>query len=324
MGEKTRAALVGCGRIGYKFDLDEKRKGVWTHAKAYHKCEDIDFVGVFDVSGQNAAEAAKKYGVQAYPNLRSMLEDGVDLLSVAVPVHHHRSVLELVSRADKDLQPKILWMEKPFTGIYDLAKSYVDTYNRESRFRVHVNYQRRWCPAFRELVSYGPPKHIDVQFTRGMLNTGSHFVDFIAGLHEAWYGERLGSVAPAAQTTPRGFFMHFGEHHANFTMLDHLQYNLCHTTFYYDDRVVIAPPIMDHLLIVEAETSEQYSEYKDLAFHRPTYKSFEYDPMMEQARLLAAAIQADNYENLNSGLVTLSILADLTNYQTIQAMRVNR
>jgi len=322
MSDKIRAGLIGCGRIGYKFDLDRKRQGVWTHAKAYHECEDIEFAGVFDASTREGKEAATHYGVQNYPSIQAMLEDGLQLISVAVPMHQHRSVLELISQTDK--QPAIIWMEKPFTGIYDLAKSYVETYNRDSKFRIHVNYQRRWCSAFRELVNYGPPKHIDVQYTRGLLNTGSHFIDFIAGLHEAWYGSRLGALAPAAQITPRGFFMHFGDHHANFTELRDLSYNLCHTTLYYDDKVIIVPPIMDHLLVMQAQESEQYSEYKDIPYHNPEWKSFKYDPMIEQATMLAAAIQSDNFQNLNSGLITLSILADLNNYQTIQAMRVNR
>ena len=46
---RFRSAIVGLGQVGMMFDKDPKRKGVWTHFRAYERLEELyDLVAVCD------------------------------------------------------------------------------------------------------------------------------------------------------------------------------------------------------------------------------------------------------------------------------------
>ena len=101
-------------------------------------------------------------------------------------------------------------------------------------------------------------------------------------------------------------------------MLDHhdslnvgLRYNICDTTFYYPTEVIKAPALQTYLDITPTVASGQYSEYMDLG--EPRKHELLYDPMVNQADMLAEAIKLGKYTNLNNGLSTLQILELVSN-----------
>lgn len=299
----VKAGLVGCGRIGYKFDLDPKRTGTWTHAGAYHKHDDVEFVGVYDYDDAVAAECAEKYGVKAYLGgseaLNKLVED-VDLLSIAVPEDALVGVLTHLEHlfSYSKSYPKILWVEKPFIGRYDEADRFVKEFAKYN-CHIHINYQRRFCEAFEELKTETGVRHIDVTYVRGLLNTASHFIDMMIGL----YGKPYSVITTKVNSN---FIMRYDGFDITFTMLEDIKYNVCDVKIYTDHGIIEVPPIQTYIKRIPAVPSEQYSEYLDLG--EPEIVKITYDPMLDQVTMLVEAIKTNRYLKLNDGLATLEVL----------------
>lgn len=301
--EKIKAGLIGCGRIGYTFDLDSKRKGVWTHAKAYAETPEIDFVGVSDIAAV-AQACASKYGTRVLEH--KDLVEHCDVISVAVPEQSHLSVLNGLLYWTKRVEnpPKVLWVEKPFISDYGEARRIVDEFAKYN-CHIHVNYQRRFCDGFRKLKEMGKPKGVNVTYVRGLYNTASHFIDLMVGLY--------GSNCDVKQINNSGdFALRYNDFIVHFTMLQDLKYNVCDTTFYFDDKVVTAPPLQINLGLRLSIASEQYSEYQDLQPSGTTLE-LEYEPMLEQVSVIVDSIKTGKYHRLNNGLDTLKILEKASN-----------
>lgn len=300
--EKIKTGLIGCGRIGYTFDLDPKRKGVWTHAKAYAENIESDFIGVYDVNQTTAINCATKYGTTNL-SLKEMVEH-CDVISVAVAEEAHESVLNtlLYRMQHTENTPKVLWVEKPFTSNFKRARYFVDEFSKHN-CHIHVNYQRRFCDGFKKLKEMGKPKGVQVTYTRGLYNTASHFVDLIVGLY--------GSDCDVKQINNFGdFVLHYNDFIVHFAMLQELKYNICDTTFYFDDKIVTAPPLQTNLDLRLLVSSEQYSEYQDLQPSGTTALELEYEPMLEQVSVIIESIRSGKYHRLNNGLDTLKILEE--------------
>lgn len=297
--EKIKAGLIGCGRIGYTFDLDSKRQGVWTHAGAYHASDEVEFVGVYDTNPDQATECAEKYDVRVFKNVDEAIRK-CDIISVAIPEKHLDSELRNMAHIfEKETKtPKVLWIEKPFTARFHSARSHVDIFARFN-CQIHINYQRRFCPSFDMLKDYGEPQSVTMVYVRGLYNTASHFVDMIIGL----YGMPTHGIIKISETD---FTMQYQFFNVSFIMLKNSKYNMCDTTFYYHDKVVHAPPLQTHLNIRKVISSNQYSEYGDLA--KTVRMGLEYEPMLVQVEMLADSIKKNKYLALNNGLETLQIL----------------
>lgn len=297
--EKIKAGLIGCGRIGYTFDLDPKRKGVWTHAKAYAKNPEVEFIGVHDLNRNIASNCATKYSA-TFLSFKDMVNH-CDIISVAVAENAHESVLtsllHWIRRADNP--PKVLWVEKPFTARYEIARHFVDKF-AEYNCHVHINYQRRFCDGFRKLQEMGEPKGVNINYTRGLYNTASHFVDLMIGLY--------GPKCDVKQINQFGdFALQYDNFIVHFSMLQNLKYNVCDTIFYYDDKIVTAPPLQTHLNLRLSIASDQYSEYQDLQ-QNGTILELKYEPMLEQVSVIVDSIKIGKYYRLNNGLDTLKVL----------------
>jgi predicted dehydrogenase len=74
-----RVAVIGVGRFGRH------------HARIYGELDGVELVGVVDLDGERAAEAAGPVGAEALTDYRK-LEGRVDAVSVAVPTEAHREV----------------------------------------------------------------------------------------------------------------------------------------------------------------------------------------------------------------------------------------
>ena len=73
--KKYKAAVIGCGRIGFGFDSDPKRKYVSTHTGAYSRLRNTRLVAVCDKERKRVDECASRWGVPGrYTDLRKMLE----------------------------------------------------------------------------------------------------------------------------------------------------------------------------------------------------------------------------------------------------------
>ena len=304
--QKLKAALIGCGRIGYTFDLDPKRTGVWTHAKAYHEHSEIDFIGVYDNNKIIAMQAAATYETLALEHIQHV--SSADIISVAVPESSHQDVLNTL--LNTKLKPNsIIWMEKPFTGNFQDSLYFVEEFNKKN-VRLHINYQRRFGEGFQKLLEFGLPLHVDIMYSRGLYNTASHLIDWVIGLYPT-YDIKLYQVSNSNFTL--GFKQRYFEQEsfkANYSMIEGTQYNICHGTFYFNDKIVKVPPIQTHFEVFEVVKSQQYSEYGDLNTTSDIIK-LEYDPMMKQLDTIVQSIKTQDYSNLNNGIKTNQLLNEI-------------
>ncbi|HXV20293.1 MAG TPA: Gfo/Idh/MocA family oxidoreductase, partial [Desulfuromonadales bacterium] len=73
---RLRAGVIGVGYLG-RF-----------HAQKYAALENVDLVGIADVSRERAEEVAAEVGTTAFTDYRELLAQ-VDLVSIVVPTQHH-------------------------------------------------------------------------------------------------------------------------------------------------------------------------------------------------------------------------------------------
>ena len=126
---KLRAAVIGVGRLGR------------YHAAKYAAREDVELVGVADLSETGARDVAAKFGCRAVRDFRELLP-AVDLVSVAVPTERHYEV----ARACLEAGVHVL-VEKPITRTVEEADALIRIAT-ERGVRLAVGHIERYNPAF--------------------------------------------------------------------------------------------------------------------------------------------------------------------------------
>jgi predicted dehydrogenase len=126
--KKLKVGVIGTGYLG-KF-----------HAEKYAGMEDAELVGVVDINQNQAAEIAKKHGVNAYFRPEEILGK-VDAVSIVVPTPLHYQVSRMFLEHDVDVL-----IEKPITTTLKEADSLINL--AESRgLIVQVGHMERFNPA---------------------------------------------------------------------------------------------------------------------------------------------------------------------------------
>ncbi|MBN1142231.1 MAG: Gfo/Idh/MocA family oxidoreductase [Deltaproteobacteria bacterium] len=123
-----RAGVIGVGYLG-RF-----------HAQKYALLEETELVGVVDVDRQRAEEIAAECRTRAFGDYRELLGE-VDLVSIAVPTHHHFAV----ARDCLDAGRHVL-IEKPITETVAEAEELIEI-ARKQRLVFQVGHLERFNPA---------------------------------------------------------------------------------------------------------------------------------------------------------------------------------
>lgn len=90
--EKTRVALVGCGRVAR------------VHAEALVALDETELVAVVDIKPDRAQDFSELYGAKAYTDYREVLGlPNVDAVQIATPHHNHAEIAIAALRAGKDV-----------------------------------------------------------------------------------------------------------------------------------------------------------------------------------------------------------------------------
>ncbi|MDT8318014.1 MAG: Gfo/Idh/MocA family oxidoreductase [bacterium] len=79
MKEKIRAAVVGTGHMGQ------------YHVALYSEMNDVDIVGIVDISKERVDEIAARYSTTGYTDYREII-DKIDVVTIAVPTSLHYEV----------------------------------------------------------------------------------------------------------------------------------------------------------------------------------------------------------------------------------------
>ena len=118
---KLKAAVVGCGRIGFGFDEDPRRKYIATHSGAYSTCVGTKLVAICDPDKNLREKCMKKWKVSSsYSDISEMIRnEDIDILSVCTPPGTHYSVIKEVVKSETI---KAVFCEKPLAGSKKDAK----------------------------------------------------------------------------------------------------------------------------------------------------------------------------------------------------------
>ena len=185
--------LTGLGRIGQLYDYNlPSDKFNLSHAQALTSDKRFNLLAGVDINSDHRQRFETKFGKPALCDLSELKGfPNPELVVIATPAEtHEKVVLDLL----ECVSPRAILCEKPLS--YDLKQS--EKIVKECEYRgvdLFVNFIRRTDPAILKLKSMLNKNKLSTTFSgicwysRGLYNTGSHFVDlfqFLFGQPIAW------------------------------------------------------------------------------------------------------------------------------------------
>lgn len=179
---KYRAAVVGCGRIGFEFDNDPKRDYVATHAGAYNFIKDTELVAVCDADVKKLEKCISRYNIPgSYTDVEDMMKnENIDILSICTPPHTHYHILKKII----GFPLKAIFCEKPMADSVKKSREMVKLCGKAGII-LQVDHQRRFDQLhinLRRLIrdkKLGDVQQVNFYYTTGVKNTGSHMFDLL-------------------------------------------------------------------------------------------------------------------------------------------------
>lgn len=183
MSQIYKTAIVGLGNIGFKFELDPKRKEAWSHSAAYKACDRTELVAAVEPGEENKQLFAERYPfIPVYANARDLFSrhKDIDIVSVCVPTDMHFDVMcEIL-----DFPVRAIFSEKPLTSSPALSRRVLAKAN-DKGVLLQVNYLHRWYPAFHNAYAeykagyIGEIKALNAFYPGRIFNMGSHLFSAI-------------------------------------------------------------------------------------------------------------------------------------------------
>jgi predicted dehydrogenase len=109
--------------------------------------DEFEFVGFYDPSDDNAADAIEKFGIQRFETIQDLL-NVVDCVDIVTPTLAHYDCASQALRNSKHV-----FIEKPVTQTVDEARSLMEL-AREADVKVQVGHVERFNPAFQSAIPY--------------------------------------------------------------------------------------------------------------------------------------------------------------------------
>jgi predicted dehydrogenase len=136
--ERTlRCGVVGAGRMGRH------------HVRVYAQSPGVELVGVVDADPAARNEAVEQWGGVALDSIESLIETGVDAVTIATPTIHHRSAAEPLLASNV-----ACLIEKPLAPDVHEAQAIVEAATR-SRAVLQVGHIVRYDPVMRAIFALG-------------------------------------------------------------------------------------------------------------------------------------------------------------------------
>lgn len=177
-----KAAVIGVGKVGSRFDEEEGRRTIWSHSGAYAALPDRYLLaGACDPDSENRAHFAARFPrVPLFSSIDAMLSTvEPQVASICTPPSSHGAILyKLLGTASV----QAVWCEKPIS--LDLSEAEA----MRARVKAHgmpvvVSHVRRWTPLWRrarQLIqdgTLGRVRVIRVAMPNRLWSVGSHAVD---------------------------------------------------------------------------------------------------------------------------------------------------
>lgn len=144
----VNVGIIGLGQIAWSIDDDPQRKGIWSHAGAYHRSPDTRIVAVSSRTEHVCRAVQQKYAIpNYYIDYRAMLAaEPLDIVSICTPIAtHHDLVMDCV-----DAGVKAIFCEKTLSFDVTAAQDMVEACG-ERGVVLAVNYPRRWDSATQQV-----------------------------------------------------------------------------------------------------------------------------------------------------------------------------
>lgn len=183
-----RAGVIGIGAMGQH------------HVRIYSEMEDVELVGISDISESRVNELSRQYGVKGYTDHMQLLKQDLDVVSIVVPTTLHKPIGFDAINAGVNIL-----MEKPIADTLENARELTDA-AKSAGIKLMVGHIERFNPAVMKLKEIiesdilgkivsistrrvGPynPRIRDVGV---ILDIGVHDIDVISYL----YGKRINEV----------------------------------------------------------------------------------------------------------------------------------
>ena len=133
--------IIGCGNVAADIDNDDKKRHIFSHAKAISRIDQLKLAACCDMDENRLKKLAEKWNVPGqYLDLHEMLlNEKIDILVVATPtkVHYENVITALSSNV------KAIFCEKPLA--FDLGQG-IEMIKKAKQLNklLVVNYMRRW------------------------------------------------------------------------------------------------------------------------------------------------------------------------------------
>lgn len=183
-GPPWRAAIVGLGRIGSRFDEEAGRTTVWSHAGAYLARPDrFTLAGACETDPANSAAFALRCpAVPVHRDLGAMLRAVQPaVVSICTPPAHHALALQEILACES---VRAVWCEKPLAMSVEEGADMVAACRARGVAMV-VSYVRRWLPVWaraRDIArqgALGTVRMVRVALPNRLWSMGSHAVDLV-------------------------------------------------------------------------------------------------------------------------------------------------
>jgi predicted dehydrogenase len=177
---KIKSAIIGCGKIGFKFDANIDTNSALTHFSTLKSHKDFELEAVADVDSSVINHIASSNSIETYNNHIELLENHTpDVVTISSPDDTHYNIAMDVL----NYKPKLVFIEKPLAENSEKINEIVNRCN-SSNILLMVNYSRRFFEPFtswRKLILEGELniKEITCHYTGGLVHNGVHFIDLV-------------------------------------------------------------------------------------------------------------------------------------------------
>lgn len=176
------AAIIGLGNIGFGFNADRKRSGVWTHERAFAKAGGVRLIAAADpVPSQRDRFHKARPEVPVFSSVDELLRHGApDLVSICVPTAAHAQIAKAVLAAGA----RAVFCEKPIAGTTAQALDLI-RFARKRGAVLAVNHTRRWDPAYLRAAAtvrrggIGQVRSVAARYSGHVYNVGTHLLDAV-------------------------------------------------------------------------------------------------------------------------------------------------
>ena len=167
--------------MGYDYD-HEPDSLIATHAQALSAHEKFNIIAGIDSKHSSRIKFEKKFNRPAFANyLDAIKEFSPDLIVISTPTESHFPIFEDIL---KIYTPKLFLIEKPLSCFTSDTNKFINL--SKKKVKIAVNYFREYEPNYLSISSQikegllGFPLKIVVNYSKGILNNGSHFLKYIS------------------------------------------------------------------------------------------------------------------------------------------------